>query len=316
MKFALLNRFKPNKTWAVLGAALTVALLAAFGASRYLNHRIAAIEERNRGQMINLIVAKSNLGAGEPLSADKLAVRRVPLDYAPESGIAPEDFDHIDGRALAYAVKSGEVISWSVLEAKKVPTFSARVATGRRALTVPVDEINSISGMLEPGDVIDLMVTLEKDGKKRSFPLLQSVRVLATGQRAPGDPKGGDQQRGYATVTLDMSPHDAQRVIVARENGKITALLRNPDDKQLMTAGQGDLDGLFGDNKRADGSVPVLYGGNNEKFSPEALTMGRRGQPASPASPQPAPIIAPNGQELAAAARQTVPFNTASVSKP
>jgi pilus assembly protein CpaB len=203
-------------------------------------------------------------------------VRPVPVEFAHSVAIAPEDFDRIDGQVLAYAVKSGDMILWGLMEGKRVPTFSARVEAGHRAMTVPVDEINSISGMLEPGDMIDLMVTIDQRGKKVAFPLMQSATVMATGQRSMDDPKSGER-RQYSTVTLDTTPEQAHHVIVAREIGKITALLRNPQDKQSLPNSGADVALMLGikGGHIAGGEVPVLYGGGSGKLPADGMTLAK-----------------------------------------
>lgn len=169
------------------------------------------------------------------------------------------------------------MILWGLVEPQKLPTFSARVEAGHRAMTVAVDEINSISGMIEPGDTIDLIVSLDHQGKKVTYPLLQSVLVMATGQRSVDDPKSGER-RQYSTVTLETTPLQAQSVISARETGRLTALLRNPADKQLIDnsaaavpSGRSTV-GKAGLVRRA---IPVIYGGNLTKLPPEALRLGQ-----------------------------------------
>ena len=230
------KNLKINKTWIVVGAALVMGLLAALVARNYLSNEMAAIEARKNGEKVNIVVAKGKMKKGDVISSATVAVRSVLVDYAHSNALMPNQFDTFDGKVLAFGVNGGEMILWSMLEAKKTPTFSARVEAGRRAITVPVDEINSISGLLEPGDLIDLIVTVSQRDKKFTFPLLQSVRVMATGQRSVDDPKSGER-RQYSTVTLDATPKQAQNVIVAREAGKITALLRNPNDKQEFRGG-------------------------------------------------------------------------------
>ena len=162
-----------------------------------------------------------------------------------------------------------------MIEVKIGPTFASRVAVGRRAMTVPVDEINSISGLLEPGDQIDLIVTIDRKGKKLTLLLLQSVQVMATGQRAVDGPKDGERKQ-YSTVTINTTPEQAKNVIIARDIGKVTALLRNPDDKNHVAGGEADMATLLGNGGVALGerTVPVLYGGT-AKLSADALTMGQ-----------------------------------------
>jgi len=285
-KLEALRNFRPGKTWIVLGVALAIGGLAALAARSYLSNQMAAIEARAKGKTTMVIVAKSDIGKGVKLSSENVAVRAIPVEYAHSVAVTPDDFERINGQALAYPVKSGEMILWGLMETRKVPTFSARVEAGRRAMTVPVDEINSISGMLEPGDMIDLMVTVDQRGKKVTFPLLQSVQVMATGQRSVDDPKSGER-RQYSTVTLNTTPDQAENIIVARDVGKLTALLRNPNDKQLIGNASYDIAALLGmkggvkDAGRNDNGIPVIYGGNLAKLPPEALRLNRYAAPSS-----------------------------------
>jgi pilus assembly protein CpaB len=292
MKFISIKSI--NKAWAIPVIALLVGLLAAWGASRYLSNRVAAIDSRAKGEMTSVVVAKSDLQSGEVLGDHNLAVREIPREYAHSDAVMPEQFDVVDGQKVAYSVKSGEMLLWSLLAEKQNPAFSTMVAAGRRAITVPVDEINSISGMLEPGDFIDLMVTMDKGGKKKIFPLLQNVKVLATGQKPlnykQSDTSDAEANRmrydNYATVTLDADPQEAQAVIMAREVGKVTALLRNPEDKNDIGGMPARLATIFEDGKapvtltigQQTAQVPVMYGDRRE-FPPEALQLGKKVPP-------------------------------------
>ncbi|MGC4397921.1 Flp pilus assembly protein CpaB [Hydrogenophaga sp. T2] len=277
---AAFTRLKPNRLWIVLGVALSIGLAAALGARSYLASQLAAIEAQGKGRMVEVVVAKVDLAKGERLSSDNLALRPVPADFVHSLALRPEQFDRVDGKALAFDAKGGEAILLGMVEGTRVPTFSARVAPGRRALTVPVDEINAISGLLEPGDLIDLVLTLDHQGRKRVFPLLQAVTVMATGQRAMDDPRSGES-RLYATVTLDADPAEARNLIAARELGKLTALLRHPQDKAPLPGAPRDLLAwLAGGGNPLAREVPVLYGGRAGKVAAGDLHLGpRAGEP-------------------------------------
>jgi pilus assembly protein CpaB len=273
-----LRQFRPSKAWIVLGAALLIGGLAAMAAYNYLKNQIEAIESRSKGKTVVVVVAKTDLAKGTALSNQTVAVREVPAEYAHSGALTPDDFGRADGQLLAFPVKAGEMVLWGLLEAQRAPTFSARVEAGRRAMTVPVDEISSISGMLEPGDTIDLMVTLDQDGKKITFPLLQSVQVMATGQRVAHDEASGEQ-RQFGTVTLNTTPEQARNVIVARDAGKLTALLRNPQDKQPLQMASYDMNALLGGRPKGKGAggggVPVLYGGSIGNAPADSLRLFR-----------------------------------------
>ncbi|GAB3427959.1 Flp pilus assembly protein CpaB [Massilia solisilvae] len=277
-----------NKTWLSLGVALAIGVLTALGARSFLSHQVEAIAAASKHETVDVVVAKTEITAGTKLSNQSLAVRKIPVDFAQSGAIRPEDFPRIDGKAIAYNLRSGEMIMWSQMEAQHVPTFSARLAPGQRAITVVVDEINSISGMLEPGDLIDLMFAVDQNGQKVVLPLLQSVQVMATGQRVVDDARSGEKTQ-FATVTLNTTPEQATSIIMARETGKLTALLRNPNDKAPIGNRSLDLASLFGSRRVAHQGpqgmrqVPVLYGGSGAKFAPEALRLN------SPRPPLPVP---------------------------
>ncbi len=288
-----------NKTWISLGVALAIGLLTALGARTFLSRQVEAIEARAKHDTADIVVAKTEIAAGTKLGRENLAVRKVPVDFAQSGAVRPEDFARIDGKAIAYDVKSGEMIMWSQMESQRAPTFSARLAPGQRAITVVVDEINSISGMLEPGDLIDLMFSVDQNGQKLVLPLLQSVQIMATGQRVVDDLKSGEKTQ-FATVTLNTTPEQAKDIIIARETGKLTALLRNPNDKEPIGKKSLDLASLFGGRRVAtqhvQQGVPVLYGGNGAKFSPDALHLDRPRVPLSaPVAVPPAIAAGPSG---------------------
>lgn len=291
-----IRQFRPNRTWILLGVALTIGVLAALAARSYLTRQMQAIEATSKGKTVTVIVAKHDIPQGATLSAENMALRPIPAEYAHSAALQPDDFERVDGQRLAYPVKSGEMILWGLMETQRMPTFSARVEAGRRAMTVPVDEINSISGMLEPGDTIDLLVTVEREGKKSTFPVMQNVAVMATGQRSLDDPKSGGP-RQYSTVTINTSPEEARFLIAAREGGRMTALLRNPQDKQPI-AGKYDVAALLGlggaapvrGGGRGRREVPVLYGGSMKNLPPDALRLAPRpGVDTADAAPATAP---------------------------
>lgn len=245
-------------------------------AYQFLSRQVEQIEARAKSETVPVVVAKHDLPKGSLLTSATVAVRNIPRDFSHSVAVSPEQFGQLEGQALAFPVKAGEMVIWGLIEGKKTPSFSARVENGRRALTVPVDEINSISGMLEPGDMIDLIVTVDHKSEKITMPLMQSIQVMATGQRSVDDPKSGER-RSYSTVTLDTTPGQAQNIIVAREAGKLTALLRNPQDKNTDPVSDADLGALLrGSHPAYPGGgrdVPVLYGGSIGKLPSEALNL-------------------------------------------
>jgi pilus assembly protein CpaB len=277
MKLPSLSLQAVPRSWLVMGAALFVGLLAALAARHFLSEQIQSINKRDKGREVEQVVAKVALSKGSPITGETVAVRLVPEEYAHETALTPVDFERFSGSLLAFPVRAGETIVQGMLEAQRAPTFSARVAQGRRAITFPVDEINSISGMLEPGDQIDLLLSLDTNGRTRNLPIVQRLSVMATGQRVVED-AGSEERRQYSTVTVDTSFEEANIIIAARGKGKLTALLRNPKDQEPITSNKAEILAALGlaprpaagPSRRAvakiDPGIPVIYG--NRATSP------------------------------------------------
>lgn len=222
-----------NRNWLLLGAALALGGLAVFLSNKLIQDRISSLEAEARAgkKMVPVVVAKVDLDKGATLSADNLAVREVPQEYAHKSALRPAEFDRVAGQRLGFPLRRGEALLDSHTESSTA-VFSTTLPVGRRALTFEVDEVNSISGLLRPGDRIDLILTAKPGGglaEERTQTLLSNVEVLATGQ-VVRKRSADEAEKTFSTVTLSLVPQDAQRIVVAKGAGRLTAVLRNPDD--------------------------------------------------------------------------------------
>jgi pilus assembly protein CpaB len=234
-----------HRNTVLFAAALACGAVAVFAGKEYLAQQLEAERVRlspKPARSVDVIVARHDLGKGDEVSARTMAVRRIPEEFASSSAIRPERFEGFNGMRLAVALRGGEQLLAAAIVGGETMTFSHRVKPGIRALTIAVDEVNSISGMLQPGDRIDLLFSARPPGDvpgqqqapEATVPLFQSLVVLATGKqvRAGTDERGG--QRTFSTVTVEVEPEHAQRLVVAQRAGKLTAVLRNPDDPQRM----------------------------------------------------------------------------------
>ena len=272
----------------ILAVATLFGLGAAWLAARYLEERASEIELRQQGQMGRAVVAKTDIAVGTPLTHDLVAIREVPVEWLHSSAITPEQFERAAGAVLAQPARGGEPLVWSQLEERRPASLSAHLAPGRRATTIPVDETSSLSGLLRPGDRIDLLATVQRDKQHLTMPLLQGVRVLATGSRTrPGEDVGaGDPLGGtFGTLTLDLSEEEATRLVAARALARLTAVLRNPQDIRTAPLLRTDALALLGlAPAPTAGGVPVIYGGvENPALIPTSSPLSRPAPRAEPA---------------------------------
>jgi pilus assembly protein CpaB len=249
------DTIRSNRGTLLLIGAIGFAILAVFAAKNYLGQQVALEKARLQPKqaMVDVVVAKSDLPRGSVIEQANMAVRSIPRAYAVSGSVDPDRFDSYLGSKIALAMRAGEPLIAQSIEGADVATFSAKVKTGIRAMTVVVDEVNSVSGMLQPGDRVDLLLSVKPPVVALNVPpapevtaaLMQDVAVLATGKQVRPGQGDNPQSRTFATITIEVSPEAAQKLVVAQRSGKLTALLRNPGDRAPMSQAPLDLYGLL-----------------------------------------------------------------------
>jgi pilus assembly protein CpaB len=261
-----LSRLPLSRNWLTLVGALAMGGAAVILSVKMLQDHKAKIEAQLRGEhkMIKVVVAKRDLVRGSPIVTDNFSLRDMPAEYVHASALRPNQFSQYAGQRLAVALKRGEPLLDAHLESVNA-VFSATLPKGMVALTTEVDEVNSISGMLRPSDHIDLIATAHgtKGGSADvTFPLMSNVEVMATGQ-VTRKRDGEAQPKMYTTITMALTPEDADRVVVAKTSGRLTAILRNPDDKQPNATVAMNIDQVLPKTKdqKAHRAVQYIIGG-------------------------------------------------------
>jgi pilus assembly protein CpaB len=108
---------------------------------------------------------------------------------------------------------------------------------GKRALTVKVDEVTGVAGFVHPGDHVDVLMDISMKGQDQkqqehfSKTILHDITILTTGQI--WEQKGDNKPMVVNTVTLELSPDQAEVLNLASNNGKIRLALRNRNNKTI-----------------------------------------------------------------------------------
>ncbi|MFN5880278.1 MAG: Flp pilus assembly protein CpaB, partial [Burkholderiales bacterium] len=158
---AIRTHWSAWRTAVLLLGMLGFGLLAVLGAYSYIQERVA-VERARLGvgqERIEVLVAARALQRGEAVSTDNLAVRALPREILPGGALSPSRMDAIQGLRLQWPMQPGEPLLASAVFAAESAGLSSRLKHGVRALTIAVDETNAISGLLQPGDRIDLLLS-------------------------------------------------------------------------------------------------------------------------------------------------------------
>ena len=238
-----------KKTLGLFVIALVLGLVGAGLATLYLNNREAELRDllTPKQQMVAVIVAKQDLVKGDILNGDTLAVREIPNQYLDNNAVTPDRFDDIEGQVLIQNLAAGKPLLNSYIGREFPLDFSDTIPEKRRAMTIQVDEINSIAGLIRPGNRIDLFVNLppgsDPTGQQVAnevIPVLENVEVLATGRDSARDYEekvrllrggvGALPDQNFTTLTLNVTPRQGALITIAQDKGDILALLRNRMD--------------------------------------------------------------------------------------
>lgn len=266
-----------HRSLLLFALALAFGALAAFGARGYIAERLEIERARllPKQATVEVVVARRDLDRGELVAPENMALREVPAEFLPGSAIRPERFEQFVGARLEQPMRSGEPLLMGAIRGADAGSFSSRIRQGIRAMSILVDEVNSVSGMLQPGDRIDLLFSVrppvaagQPPAQEVTATLMQDLAVLATGRQVRASADEGGAARHFTAITVEVSPEQAQQLIVAQRTGKLTAMLRHPDDRQPLGARALDLNALLGIARpelpapaRASAPGPELYVG-------------------------------------------------------
>ncbi|OVE77955.1 Flp pilus assembly protein CpaB [bacterium F16] len=243
------------KNYIILGISVLCGLIAFLLAQKY--YLQMEQELKLRGQKVNVLIANKHIIAGEKLTSvydtpgGNVKAEAYPLRLLNKQGkgkfdvLTTKDWEKIrtqDWR-MAVSIEKKEPLRWShfeVSDRKLRRTFSDHVSPKSRALTIPVDSISSVAGLIVPNDNIDIISTFNFPQNRgdasiasASMILLQNVKVLATGKTYKGG-RFSERSRGsFSSITLSVSPKEAEMLVFAQQKGKLHMMLRNPQDPYI-----------------------------------------------------------------------------------
>ncbi len=239
-------------------AAVLLGAVAVLAVSSYVKN----IEDAAAGQFKPAVAVGKDLHKGDSIKSDDL----YPVQVGKEQKVI--DWDDGDGaravvgQIVGVDIKAGTALTTEMFSAVERRFSKELIRPGQRAVTLPVGTDSGFAGMLNPGDVIDIVITYlpasamadalggapggsedspgaEQDtaGTVTTF-MMQNITILALDNRAVGgtiyNAEGSDYNaKEYGFITIALKPDEAQLIVFAQQSAgvKMTFLLRNPEDR-------------------------------------------------------------------------------------
>jgi pilus assembly protein CpaB len=194
---------------------------------------------------VRVLVSAADLRTGTIVKAENLEWKTWPHDdpalknYAVE-GRQPKDV--YVGAVVRTAVVAGAPVTGELLIRPGERGFLAAVLQpGMRAVSVPVNHVTGIAGFVFPGDRIDLIMTLsvtrpddpEINDRRAAQTVIRNARVIAIDQKTGGE---AAEPTVGKVATLEVTPAQAERVMLAIQMGELSLALRSLDDEEPLAA--------------------------------------------------------------------------------
>jgi len=222
-----------------LGVALVFALMTSAFIYKWVQQKTTPKEEVGVvEESVPVAVAVTHLEWGIELSREMIKMvpffkESLPLGYF-------GDVDALVGRVLITPVQGKEPIIESKLAPDSVTAggVAAVVKPGKRAVAVKGDKVIGLSGLVRPGNRVDVLVTLTHPKTKSEVTklVLEDILVLATGaqiQKAESNGKG-EETSPFDVYALEVTPEEGEKLALASAKGKLQFALRNATDTESV----------------------------------------------------------------------------------
>lgn len=223
------------KSLMLFAVAVSCGLVAMVGAQQLLTSRGDGVEK------VRVLVARAEVEPGVRLNADLVGFREISKDAVPEGAVISEE--EYQDRALRTRAFPGQVIQVAQLGEKGQFGTSLDIPPGKRLVTVPASATMTHSGIMKPGDRVDVVLTY-KMTKKGTAPqtltktILEYIQVYAMGDQRIGSEavEAGATAKDVKNVTLLVSPIQAEIMKLSESKGTIHLTLRGVLDKEVVAS--------------------------------------------------------------------------------
>jgi pilus assembly protein CpaB len=210
-------------------------------------------------EMVDVVVAARDL------SPDEVIVKELTrIESRPKDKVLPGAFHSLDDLADRWVrthIDAGDPI----IEARLAPVdLVSRIAPGKRAVAIEVNEQTGVAGFVLPGHRVDIVkqVAADRNDAKASKTssaetVLQDVLVLAAGQVFN---RTEDKTVLSRTVTIEVTPDQVAQVLAARADGPLSLSLRGRDDHEMVGKAPDPGPALASLPPRVRGRVTIFHG--------------------------------------------------------
>ncbi|MBT9135327.1 MAG: hypothetical protein DDT34_00378 [Firmicutes bacterium] len=211
--------------------AITCAFLVGIGGYVFLSNLEAMAIAKSTEEVV---VATKDIPARVAITPDMVMVVRIPIGTRHPRSV--KHAGEVVGAFTIQPIVQGEqVITPRLFVSAAQSGLSFLLNLGYRAMSIRINAQIAVANQVRPGDFVDIIVSYDLPTQERtpaSSLVLQNIRVLAVGEAVT---PGATPSAAAETMTLEVTPEQAERLVWAEDYGKIRLLLRPVADHLTVT---------------------------------------------------------------------------------
>lgn len=235
--------------------AITLGFIAAIGVHMWI--KTEKIRQLDEAEPLSILSTRQKVKRGTVLKEKNCRAILIPKNFVTRGMIPYNERYRFYDKTANRDLDPGRPIFEDFLTNVKDRSSLARIAVqeGRRAVTIRVDNVSGVAGLIRPGDYVDVVLTGGRDANmnsqtrrvhdSKSYYLVQAARVLAIDNQIVKADESRFDRRMYRTVTVELKPDDALRLINAQNNRtgiRLQLMLRNPAETAVTEGVQVEQD--------------------------------------------------------------------------
>jgi len=227
---------KRSQPFIFLGLAVCMALVTSVLVYNWLQRQPKVVEKVIGARTDMVAVAVTDLIWGTKLTPEVVKLVSFPSGSLPEGNFST--LENVEGRILIANLRTNEPILEYKLAPREVTMGGVAAVTNleKRAMAVKVDDVIGVAGFINPGNHVDVLVTIDNSPPVTKT-VLQNVLVLATGPDL--DRKGKEEKpSSVKVITLEVTPEEGEKLALGATEGKVVLALRNQlNPEPVLTKG-------------------------------------------------------------------------------
>lgn len=220
-----------KRIWIITGilALLTTALVY------FYLKQVEAASQENKVEMSEVVVALTPIPAHVKVTEEMLGIKEIPVE-AVHADTYTTIADVVGGTTTTELIAGEQVLTERIVATDEEATLAYRIPENMRAMTVATSEVDGVGGYVMAGDKLDVLVSYTpSEGTQVAYTQLQNIEVL---ERGPNNDAADSSASGVPTsLTLLVSPAQAEVIAFGSLNGTIYFTLRNPVDSNWQDLG-------------------------------------------------------------------------------